>query len=209
FNLAALLPRIRVGIPFNGPEFASWSTNDLITPLSAAILGLALNEAAYMAEVIRGGLLSVDAGQREAARAFGMTSTQSLWRIVLPQAMRSIVPPTGNQLINIVKATSQVSVIAMSDILYTVQSIYNRTFETIPLLIVAVIWYLIVTSILNVIQSFIEDHYARGQRNDDGLPGMVRKLRSWVKARRGLVNPSNSLEDPTPVPAAKEGMISG
>lgn len=187
FNLAALLPRIRIGIPFNGPEFASWSTNDLITPLSAAILGLALNEAAYMAEVIRGGLLSVDPGQREAARAFGMTSTQSLWRIILPQAMRSIVPPTGNQLINIVKATSQVSVIAMSDLLYTVQSVYNRTFETIPLLLVAVIWYLIVTSILNVVQSFVEDHYSRGHGSSQGIPAAFRRAsKYWGRRRRTI-----------------------
>ncbi len=184
FNLAALLPEISIGVPFGGPQLVSWSTNDVITPLTAAILGLALNEAAYMAEVIRGGLLSVDPGQREAARAFGMSSRQTLLRVVLPQAMRSIIPPTGNQLISIVKATSQVSVIAMSDLLYTVQSVYNRTFETIPLLMVAVIWYLIVTSILNVIQSFIEDHYARGHQNDQGLPALLRRLTSRYRRDR-------------------------
>lgn len=161
FNLAALLPRISIGVPF-GPEWVSWSTNSLITPVTAAILGLGLNEGAYMAEIIRGGLLSVDPGQREAAKAFGMSSTRSLRRVVLPQAMRSIIPPTGNQLISMVKATAMVSVIAMSDLLYTAQSVYNRTFQTIPLLLVAVLWYLIITSILNVVQSFIEFYYARG-----------------------------------------------
>ncbi|GAA1937070.1 amino acid ABC transporter permease [Brevibacterium antiquum] len=185
FNMAALLPQISIGIPFGGPQLIIWSTNDLITPLTAALLGLALNEAAYMAEVIRGGLLSVDPGQREAARAYGMSSGQSLIRVVLPQAMRSIIPPTGNQLINIVKATSQVSVIAMSDLLYTVQSVYNRTFETIPLLLVAVIWYLIVTSILNVAQSFIEDHYARGHNSEQGLPALLRKLTSKHRRKPG------------------------
>ncbi len=161
FNLSALLPHVSIGIPF-GPEFVSWDTNSLITPMLAAILGLGLNEAAYMAEIIRGGLLSVDPGQTEAAQAVGMARTRTLRRIVLPQAMRFIVPPTGSQVISMVKATSLVSVIALADMLYTVQAIYNRTFETIPLLIVACIWYLVVTSILYVGQSFIERHYARG-----------------------------------------------
>lgn len=162
YNLAALQPKLGIGIPFGGPMLVEWSTNTVITPLTAAILGLALNEAAYMAEIIRGGLLSVDNGQREAAAAYGMTPTRALVRVVLPQAMRSIVPATGNQLINMVKATSQVSVIAMSDLLYTVQSVYNRTFQTIPLLIVAVLWYLVITTVLNIVQSFIEYHYSRG-----------------------------------------------
>jgi polar amino acid transport system permease protein len=183
FNMAALLPQISLGIPFGGPKWVEWSTNSIITPVSAAILGLALNEAAYMAEIVRGGILSVDKGQREAAVAFGMTSTQTLQRIILPQAMRSIIPPTGNQLISMVKATSQVSVIAMSDLLYTVQSVYNRTFQTIPLLLVAVIWYLIITSILNIVQSFVEDHYAHGNRTGTGLPGLVRRLRGTSRKR--------------------------
>ncbi|GAA4612383.1 amino acid ABC transporter permease [Actinoallomurus liliacearum] len=161
YNLSALLPRVSVGVPF-GPEFASGSTNHLITPLLAAILGLGLNEAAYMAEIIRGGLLAVDPGQMEAAHALGMSDARTLRRIVLPQAMRFIVPPTGSQVINMLKATSLVSVIALADLLYTVQSIYNRTFQTIPLLIVACLWYLVITSVLYVGQSFIERHYARG-----------------------------------------------
>ncbi|MER9662898.1 amino acid ABC transporter permease [Mesorhizobium sp. M0159] len=157
YNLSTLFPRISIG-------FASWNTNDLITPLTAAVLGLALNEAAYMAEIIRGGLLSVDKGQAETAEAFGMTRARSLRRIIIPQAMRSIVPPTGNQLISMIKATSLVSVIAMADLLYSVQSIYNRTFEIVPLLMVAVLWYLLITSVLNVAQGAIERHYSRGDR---------------------------------------------
>jgi len=159
YNMSTLFPRISVGV-------ASWNTNDLITPLTAAILGLALNEAAYMAEIIRGGLLSVDKGQAETAEAFGMTRARALWRIVIPQAMKSIVPPTGNQLISMIKATSLVSVIAMADLLYSVQSIYNRTFEIIPLLLVAVLWYLLITSILNVGQGAIERYYSRGERGN-------------------------------------------
>ncbi|MCP8937119.1 amino acid ABC transporter permease [Alsobacter sp. SYSU M60028] len=163
YNMSTLFPTISIGIPF-GPTFASWPTNDVITPLTAAIAGLSLNEAAYMAEIIRGGLLSVDRGQYETADAFGMTRWRALRRIIIPQAMRSIVPPSGNQLISMIKATSLVSVIAMGDLLYSAQAVYNRTFEVIPLLMVAVLWYLLVTSILNVGQSAIERYYARGER---------------------------------------------
>ncbi|MCX0501795.1 amino acid ABC transporter permease [Erwinia billingiae] len=164
YNMSTLFPKITLGIPFDGPIFASWNTNDLITPLTAAIAGLALNEAAYMAEIIRAGLQSVDNGQVETTQAFGMSRARALRRIIIPQAMRSIIPPTGNQLISMIKATSLVSVIAMGDLLYSVQSVYNRTFEVIPMLMVAVIWYLFITSILNVGQSFIERYYSRGVR---------------------------------------------
>jgi polar amino acid transport system permease protein len=161
YNLSTLFPMVAIGIPF-GPQLAAWKTNDLITPITAAIAGLGLNEAAYMAEIIRGGLLSVPRGQSETAQAFGMTRARALRRIILPQAMRAIVPPTGNQLISMIKATSLVSVIAMADLLYSVQTVYNRTYEVIPLLMVAVIWYLLITSILNLVQSAIERHYGRG-----------------------------------------------
>lgn len=161
YNMSTLFPKLSIGIPF-GPTLWAWKTNDVITPLTAAIAGLALNEAAYMAEVVRGGLLSVDPGQWLTARAFGMSRFRALRRIILPQAMRSIIPPTGNQLISMIKATSLVSVIAMADLLYSAQAIYNRTFQVIPLLLVAVVWYLLITSILNVFQSAIERHYAKG-----------------------------------------------
>jgi polar amino acid transport system permease protein len=164
YNLSTLFPKVVIGIPF-GPEFAVWNTNDLISPVTAAIAGLGLNEAAYMAEIIRGGLLSVPRGQWETAQAFGMTHSRALRRIILPQAMRTIIPPTGNQLISMIKATSLVSVIAMADLLYSVQAVYNRTFQVIPLLMVAVIWYLLVTSILNVVQSAIERYYARSEQD--------------------------------------------
>ena len=163
YNLSTLFPTLSLAIPF-GPELVSWTTNDLITPLTAAIIGLSLNEAAYMAEIIRAGLISVDSQQSETAQAFGMTRGRTLRRIVIPQAMRAIVPPTGNQLISMIKATSLVSVIAMGDLLYSVQMVYNRTFEVIPLLMVAVWWYLLIASILNVGQSAIERYYARGEK---------------------------------------------
>jgi polar amino acid transport system permease protein len=169
YNLATLFPTLSIGVPF-GPTFLSWETNTVITPLTAAVVGLALNEAAYMAEVIRGGLLSVDPGQRETAQAFGMTRARALRRIIIPQAMRAIIPPTGNQFISLIKGTSLVSVIAMNDLLYSVQAIYNRTFEIIPLLLVAVLWYLLVTSILNIGQSRIEAYYGRGDRSRAANP---------------------------------------
>ena len=162
YNLSTLFPTLSIAVPF-GPELASWKTNDLITPLTAAIAGLALNEAAYMAEIIRAGLISVDSRQSETAQAFGMTRGRALRRIIIPQAMRAIVPPTGNQLISMIKATSLVSVIAMGDLLYAVQAVYNRTFQVIPLLMVAVLWYLLITSLLSVVQSAIERYYARGE----------------------------------------------
>lgn len=164
YNLSTLVSAFSLGVPF-GPSLVSWKTNNIITPLTAAFAGLALNEAAYMAEIVRGGLLSIDPGQLDTARAFGMTHTRALRRIVIPQAMRAIVPPTGNQLISMIKATSLVSVIAMADLLYSVQAVYNRTFQVIPLLMVAVIWYLVITSLLNVGQGFLERRFARGDRN--------------------------------------------
>nr|WP_010398762.1 amino acid ABC transporter permease [Paracoccus sp. TRP] len=170
YNLSTLFPTL--GINLFGLGLGGWDTNSVITPLTAAILGLALNEAAYMAEIIRGGLLSVDKGQAETASAFGMTRGRALRRIVIPQAMRAIVPPTGNQLISMVKATSLVSVIAMSDLLYAVQSIYNRTFDIVPMLLVAVFWYLIITSVLNIGQGYIERYYGRSDRRNSAAAAM-------------------------------------
>jgi len=161
FFLAALYPRLGLGIPF-GPTFLSVDTNSLIAPFTAALLGLGLNEAAYMAEIVRGGILSVDHGQTEAAEALGMSRAKILRRIVLPQAMRVIIPPTGNETISMLKTTSLVTVIAYFELMTAVQQIYSRNFQTIPLLIVAAIWYLLLTSILTVIQGFIERRFARG-----------------------------------------------
>lgn len=155
YNLAYLLPNIDLG-------FASWSTNDVITPLTAAIIGLSLHEAAYMAEIIRGGIESVDQGQRDGAAAMGFSRWHTFSRIVLPQAMRVILPPTGSQVIALLKGTSLVSVIAMGDLLHAVQVIYNRTYEVVPMLIVAVIWYLVVVAVLTVVQRRVESHFGRG-----------------------------------------------
>ncbi len=161
YNLAYLVPRISLGVPF-GPELISWDTNDLITPFIAAVLGLALNEAAYMAEIMRSGIQSVDAGQHDAARALGFTPWRSFWRIVFPQAMRTVLPPAGSQVIGMLKGTSLVSVIAMTDLLFSVQTIYNRNFKVVPLLLVAVCWYLAVFTVLTLLQRRLESHFGRG-----------------------------------------------
>ncbi len=161
YNLAYLVPRIEAGVPF-GPELFSWSTNDIITPLTAAIIGLSLHEAAYMAEIIRGGILSVDQGQRDGAAAMGFSRWHTFTRVILPQAMRVILPPTGSQVIALLKGTSLVSVIAMGDLLHAVQVIYNRTYEVVPMLVVAVIWYLVVVTVLTIVQRRVEDHFGRG-----------------------------------------------
>jgi polar amino acid transport system permease protein len=166
--LAALYPRLSLGIPF-GPEFISFDTNQLIDQFAACLLGLGLNEAAYMAEIVRGGLLSVDQGQHEAAGALGMSRAQTLRRIVLPQAMRVIIPPTGNETISMLKTTSLVVVIGYFELLTSVQRIYSVNFQTIPLLIVAAIWYLALTSVLSVGQMFLERRFGRGVHR--GQPG--------------------------------------
>lgn len=163
YNLAALYPTVTLGVPGMTP-FWQGSMNDLITPWTAAILGLGLNESAYMAEIIRAGISSVDDGQQEAARALGMNHKQYLKRIILPQATPFIIPPTGNQIIGMLKTTSLVSVISLSDLLYSVQSIYSRTYENIPLLIVACIWYLIVTTVLTMAQEHLEKIYRNGRK---------------------------------------------
>lgn len=177
YNLAALFPTISIGIPF-GPSFIQGSSNDIITPYAAAILGLGLNEAAYMAEIVRAGILSVDKGQDDAARALGMKRGRAMRRVILPQAMRFIIPPTGNETIGMLKTTSLVSVIALSDLLYSAQSIYSRNYETIPLLIVVSIWFLFLTSLLTLGQRQIEAYFGRGHRGEAKRPRRARR-RLW------------------------------
>lgn len=160
YNLAALYPKLGFGIPFL-PPIVEFDTNSVITAISAAIIAMSLNEGAYMAEIVRSGLNSVDSGQREAARALGMSSWDSFRRIVMPQAMRVIIPPTGNETLSMLKYTSLVSVIALPDLLYSTQLISSRNFEVIPMLLVASLWYLLVSTILMVIQSGIERHFAK------------------------------------------------
>jgi polar amino acid transport system permease protein len=177
--IAALYPKIGVGIPF-GPEFFSIDANKAITPFVAAILGLGLNEGAYMSEIVRAGILSVDEGQTDAAHALGMTRLQTMRRIVLPQAMRIIIPPTGNETISMLKTSSLVSVIAYTELLYTVQLIYAQNYKQIPLLLVASLWYLLVTTLLSIGQYYLERRFGRGSSRE--LP-----LTPWQRVRRALL----------------------
>ncbi|TYP88598.1 amino acid ABC transporter permease [Blastococcus xanthinilyticus] len=162
FNLGLIFPEFSLGIPFDGPKLASWSTNAIITGFVAALLGLTINEGAYMSEIVRAGLKSVDPGQQEAAESLGMPHRKVMLRVVLPQAMRVIVPPTGNQFISMLKTTSLVSVIAGADLLTVSQRIYLTNFEVIALLIVASIWYLVLTTVASIGQHFIERRFSRG-----------------------------------------------
>ena len=160
--VAVLYPKVTLGLPF-GPELLSLTTQDLLNAFWAAVLGLALNESAYLAEIFRAGLKSVDKGQIEAAEALGMRGTKIMWRIVLPQAMRIIVPPTGNETIGMLKTTSLVLAVPFTlDLTFVTNTLANRSYLPIPLLIVAAFWYLVVTSILMVGQHFIEKHYGKG-----------------------------------------------
>lgn len=180
--ISALYPTISLGVPF-GPAFVGMDTNTLITPVIAAILGLGLNEAAYMAEIVRSGIQSVDKGQTEAAQALGMKRGRILRQIIMPQAMRVIIPPTANNTISMLKTTSLVSVLSFPELLYAAQLIYSDNFQTIPLLITASIWYLIVTSVLTVGQYYIERHYSRSDRL--ATPGMMRRIAD-LQRRRGI-----------------------
>ena len=177
FNIAFLLPRIELGLPWSEPLF-SVQTNSLMTPFVAAVIGLSLHEAAYMAEIIRAGILSVDAGQTDSAKAMGFTGRRTFFKIVLPQAMRVIIPPTGSQVIGLLKGTSLVSVIGMTDLLLAVQLIYNRNYEVIPLLLVAVIWYLTVVTLLTAVQRRIEARFGQGFTvSRSARPTVRRRLR--------------------------------
>ena len=159
--IAALYPRLSLGIPF-GPDIVSGDSNKVISLFVAGVIGLGLNEAAYMAEIVRAGLISVEHGQTEAAQALGMRRLQIMRRIVLPQAMRVIIPPTGNETISMLKTSSLVALIGVQELFGTVQLIYGANFKQIPLLVVASAWYLIMTSVLSVFQYYIERYYARG-----------------------------------------------
>ncbi len=175
--IGALYPVIAIGIPF-GPALIHGDANTLITTFDAAILALGLNEAAYMAEIVRAGFLSVDEGQTQAASSLGMRRLQIMRHIVLPQAMRVIIPPTGNETISMLKNSSLVYTIGYAELFYEVSQIYGANYQTIPLLIVASIWYLLMTSVLYVGQFFIERRYGRGfSRATGGGGGRLASMR--------------------------------
>ncbi|MFI5042085.1 MAG: amino acid ABC transporter permease [Acidimicrobiales bacterium] len=161
YNISAVFPGLTLGIPF-GPAFVHYNANTLVTPIFAAVVGLGLNEGAYMAEIVRAGIIAVDDGQTEASQALGMSRTQTMRLIVLPQAMRVIAPPTGNETISMLKTSSLASTITVAELLFGVQTIYSRTYQVIPLLMVASLWYLLMTSVLTVGQYYVERYFARG-----------------------------------------------
>ena len=161
--LAVLYPTLSIGVPFSDPQLASIETEKVVTALAAAIIGLGLNEGAYLAEIIRSGLESVDAGQSEAAKALGMKPSLIMRRVIIPQAMRVIIPPLGNETIGMLKTTSLVLAVPFTlDLQYATSAIANRIYAPIPLLIVAAFWYLVVTSVLMIGQHFLEQYFGRG-----------------------------------------------
>jgi polar amino acid transport system permease protein len=160
--LGALYPSLFVGIPFVGLVFAHGNTSALIGAFTAAILALGLNEVAYASELVRAGIISVDKGQQEAALSLGMSGGLTMRLVVLPQAMRVVTPPMGNETITMLKMTSLVSVISGRDLLTVVQQVYSQNFKQIPLLIVASIWYLALTTVLTIGQHYLEKRFGRG-----------------------------------------------
>ncbi|WP_284975462.1 amino acid ABC transporter permease [Arthrobacter sp. efr-133-TYG-104] len=195
--VAVLYPKISAGVPF-GPELFSVDTNTVITALVAAILGLGLNESAYLAEIFRAGLKSVDKGQTEAAEALGMSNAKIMWRIILPQAMRIIVPPTGNETIGMLKTTSLVLAVPFTlDLTFATNALANRIYLPVPLLIVAAIWYLVITSLLMVGQHYIEAYYGKGV--DNLAPAVINPAAakaSAAMAPSAAAEPSLMMDDP-------------
>ncbi|MFF8860737.1 amino acid ABC transporter permease [Streptomyces sp. NPDC015139] len=181
YNFGALYRTLSLGVPF-GPAFVTFDESKLATDLAIAVVGLSLNEAAYAAEVVRGGLLSVDQGQHEAAAALGLPKGYRFRRIVFPQALRSITPNYVNQLIGLVKSTSLVFYVSLLDLFGSVQSMGNTyPGDIVPLLLVATVWYLILTSVVSVVQFYVERYYARGATRT--LPPTP-----FQKARAGLTD---------------------
>jgi polar amino acid transport system permease protein len=162
YNIAALFPQFTLGIPFTSITFATFSANSVFTPFFSAMVAFGLNEAAYMSEIARAGLLAVDEGQIEAATSLGMTRGQTLRLVVLPQAMRVIIPPTGNEVISMLKTTSLAATASVMELLGATQNIYAQNYLVMPLLITASLWYLIVTTVLSIGQFYLERHYAKG-----------------------------------------------
>lgn len=194
--VAVLYPRLSLGIPF-GPEFFVFNTQDVINATVAAILGLGLNEGAYLSEIVRGGLNSVDKGQWEASTALGMKRSTTLRRIVIPQAMRVIVPPTGNETISMLKTTSLVLAVPFSlELTFVTNAIGNKTFLPVPLLIVAAIWYLFITSVLMVGQAKLERYYGRGFDDTQAGTGKVKGISKRQQAilASGTVHDDPNLE---------------
>jgi polar amino acid transport system permease protein len=195
YNLALLLPHLSVGIPFTHIQWVG-TTNQIVSPFLAAILGLGLNEAAYMSEVVRAGIISVDHGQTEAAQALGMTRVGVMRRIVLPQAMRVILPPTGNETISMLKTSSLAYITTVAELFYVQTEISNANFSVVELLVVASMWYLVMTSILTFGQYYLERHFARGSAHQLPLTPLQRFRRMLLHSH---IPPPEAAVEPAPV----------
>lgn len=207
YNLAYLYPQLSLGIPF-GPEWLQFDTLDVVDKFGAAVLGLGLSQAAYSAEIVRAGILGVDQGQHEAAAALGIPRGRQQWRIVLPQAMRTIVPTSVNEIIGLLKGTSVVYVLAYGELFYTVGVIYGRNQRVVPLLLVAAIWYLLTTTVLTVAQYYLERYYARGALRT--LPPTPLQRLRWtagVAAARVTGRPLPADLPPTFLAGARRGHL--
>ena len=187
FNIAYLYDTLSVGVPF-GPAIATFDVNSTISGMTAAVIGLGLHQAAYSAEIVRAGILSVDHGQLEAAAALGIPRVRQFFRIVLPQAMRGILPNAANEVISLFKGTSIVSTMAIAELFYQVQVIYGRNGRVVPLLMVATVWYIVMTTALSIVQYYVERHYAKGAVRSMPLTPLQKArahLADWVaRARR-------------------------
>jgi len=164
YNFSYLYDTLSLGVPFTGITWGSFDTINVLGQFSTAVVGLTLVQSAYTAEIIRGGFLGVDHGQYEAAAALGLPAWRRTLRIILPQALRTILPAGFNEIISLAKGTAMVYVLAMPELFYTIQMIYNRTQEVIPLLMVGAVWYLVITTVLSAIQHIVERGLARSER---------------------------------------------
>lgn len=181
-NLGYLYETVRLGVPYTDITFAEYPMVSVLSPFAAAVLGLSLNQAAFSSEIIRGGILSVDQGQLEAAAALGLPRRRQAFRIILPQAMRTILPTGFNEIIGLAKGTSMVYVLALPELFYTVQVIYRRNLEVVPLLMVATVWYLIIMTVLSIAQYYIERHYSRGALRNPPVAVFTRFLARYIPA---------------------------
>ncbi|RWJ01238.1 amino acid ABC transporter permease/ATP-binding protein [Mesorhizobium sp.] len=205
-NLGYLYPTIDVGVPFTSLLFWQYNTVEVFSPFWVAVVGLSLNQAAFSAEIIRGGILSVDQGQHEAAAALGLSRRRQALSIVLPQAMRAILPSGFNEIIGLAKSTSMVYVLALPELFYTVQVIYKRNLEVIPLLMVATIWYLIIMSVLSVIQLGIERRFSRGAVRTPSGPLLPAAL-AFLSGRSAVPATKSPPPAPAPVAAVRKPLV--
>jgi polar amino acid transport system permease protein len=192
-NLGYLYDNITVGIPLTGLTFFSYPTTQFISPFVATLIGLSLNQAAFSSEIIRGGILSVDVGQIEAAAALGLSRSRQIFRIILPQAMRSILPGAFNDVISLAKNTANAYILALPELFYTVMVIYRRNLEVIPLLMVATVWYIVIQTTLSGVQHVIELRFSRG-----ALRTLPRSFWSRIRGRPEFL-PSNVASASAPI----------